>query len=214
LAESVEEPVLEANEPAKPAAAPAVQPSQPAATKSSSWARFTKWWGQYWRVLLVFTILVGCLFCAMTMGTSGVRQWDAKIKNHLKTQTSEDMGTLVARWGDHQSCQLGPLSRFHQAHIGPGSKNTIRTPGTTAGDRHVTLFRKGQDLMIKNHATAPITVGGVEVAPRQKRRVTLPSDIHLDEKTNVSLGLIGSKIGSSQKGRSGDEQATEPQPIG
>jgi len=209
-------PALEANEPPGPVAEqPAVEqpPERVEVPQRSFWARLKGAFYSYWWLIPTAAVLTGlALLISQSIGQA--HKWDTRVKGHLAASASSDPGMLVMRCGD-QYYQLGPLDRFRSAHIGPGSKNTIRTPDITTGDRLLKLYRHRQDVMVKNLGAASIIANGIEVKPGRKHRLVVPSVIQVNEKTKLNLELVRHNTSPAQIGRSSDhEREAEPQPVG
>lgn len=169
-------PVPVVKEPAKPKVAP-VTPKPQKSQRSWSWL----WW-----TLGVLAIIATILILLMARGIVNARSWSAAVRERLR-KTKSDKGILMARIGDRMQ-RLGPVTRFHAAHIGRGAGNTIRITDAGVADKHVRIFRKGADIMLQNLAGKPIKVNGIEL--KQKRtRLVLPSTIELGESAKVTLEL-------------------------
>ena len=169
-------PVPVAKEPVKPKVAP-VTPKPQKSQRSWSWL----WW-----TLGVLAIIATILILLMARGIVNARSWSAAVRERLR-KTKSDKGILMARIGDRMQ-RLGPVTRFHAAHIGRGAGNTIRITDAGVADKHVRIFRKGADIMLQNLAAKPIKVNGIEL--KQKRtRLVLPSTIELGESAKVILEL-------------------------
>jgi hypothetical protein len=208
--------VLEPNQPTEAAAvAPptVVSPQPPTDPQQPRWARLRGAIGRYWWLLPWAAVFTGLAF-VVSRSIAQARRWDAKRQGHLAKGPSSDPGRLVVRYGE-QSYQLGPLKQFRSAHIGPGAANTIRTPDTTPGERHVTIYRRGDNIILRNLAPAPILVNSLEVKPGGRRRLVIPSVIQLNNKTKLNLELVRPDPRSARPERSGDhERQVEPQLAG
>jgi len=208
-------PVAEPNKPSKPVVVPP-EPEPPrkevAGSGHSFWARlkgafYTYWW------LIPLAAVLGGLVIVISKDMVKAGRWDTRKKGHLAS-ASRDPKRLVLRYGDY-SRELGRVDRFRSIHIGPGKQNTIRTPGSTAGERHLKLYRRGSDVMLKNLATSSVLANGIEVKPKCKQRLVVPSVIQLNDKTKLNLDFVRPDAGAAQTERNGShERQPEPQLVG
>lgn len=93
---------------------------------------------------------------------------------------------LVAFIGDRRE-ELGYLEDIREITIGKGLGSHIYIDEPSVEDRHARIFRRRKHLRVQNTASMPITVGGVEIAPRGKLDLMLPADLELTPGVTVSL---------------------------
>ena len=103
-----------------------------------------------------------------------------------------------------QTYSLGRADRINSIHIGSGPKNTIKIPDKSISDRHVQLYRKGNDFMLRNVGASDIAVNGIPVKPKVKHRLVVPSVIKFNDKTKLDLALFRPKAANSEKASSED----------
>ncbi|MBE0536761.1 MAG: FHA domain-containing protein [Phycisphaerae bacterium] len=165
-----------AKEPVKPKVAPA--PPKPQKPRRS--------WSWLWWTLGVLALLAAVFGLLKAWGIRNARSWSAAVRERLR-KTKSDKGILMAR-ANGRTQRLGPVTRFHAAHIGRGAGNTIQITDAGVADKHARIYRKGADIMLQNLAGKPIKVNGIEL--KQKRtRLVLPSTIELGESAKVTLEL-------------------------
>jgi len=144
----------------------------------------------------------------LSKSLKNAKKWEEQADSHLKTTQHQNSGILIAKLNG-QSYRLGPLDRFRTANIGSGTKNTIRIQDKSIFDRHIKIYRKANDLMLKNLARTSVTVNGTEVKSRCKRRLVVPSIIQLNDKTKLNLDVLMQKVKFSENRSTEDEQQKE-----
>jgi hypothetical protein len=183
-----------------------------AGTGHPFWARLKGLLHSYWWLILVAVVLGG-LVIVISKDLVKAGRWDTKKKGHLAS-ASHPPKRLVLRYGDY-SRELGRLDRFRSIHVGPGKRNTIRTPDSAGGERYLKLYRRGDDVMLKNLASSSVLANNVEVKPGRKQRLVIPSAIQLPDKTKLNLDFVGPETNAAQTERSDvHERPTEPLHVG
>jgi hypothetical protein len=108
-------------------------------------------------------------------------------RHGLQDETVESAGRqLVAFIGDRRE-ELGNLEDIQDLTIGKGLGSHIYIDGPGVEDRHARIFRRRKGLRVQNTAGAPIVINGLEVPPKAKVDLVLPSDIELAPGVTVSL---------------------------
>jgi len=128
---------------------------------------------------------------------SKARKWKSGITSRLNTTQQKDPGTLIVKMNG-QTHSLGRPDRIKAINIGSDSQNTIKIPGKSISGRHVTIYRKGKDLMLKNVGASPIAVNGLQVKPKDKQRLVIPSVVKLNDQTKLNLALLKAKATRSE----------------
>jgi len=159
-----------------------------------------------WLAGLGVALLLGIVAVVMVALRNG-RQWQSSANSLLGANQSKTEGALVIEFNG-QKYGLGQLSRFTSADIGSGPNNTVKIPHKSVIDKHLRLFRKSEDLMIKNLARSAIIISGTEVKPGQKHKLSLPVRIKLSDDVQFSIRLVPNKIPSNSK-RSDEDEATK-----
>lgn len=136
---------------------------------------------------------------------SKAKKFKSSITSRLKTTSTKDTGTLIAEMNG-QTHNLGRPDRIKAINIGRDSRNTIKPPDKSLSLRHATIYRKGKDLMIKNIGASPIAVNGLQVKPKAKQRLIMPSVVQLSDQTKLNLKLQKPKTARSEN-RSNDNDS-------
>jgi hypothetical protein len=200
--------VVEPNEPSRPLTASALEASPKTTSERSRWTRLKELPSRYWWLVLPLAVVLAGMIWITIHGTREARRLAEKTEGYLAAGPARHIGILMVRWGE-QSYELGSLDRFRSSSIGPGSKNTIRIPGTTTTDQHLRLYKKGPDLMVKNVAPSPCRVNGLEVKPGHKLRLVVPAVIQLNDHTKLHLEIVRPPATTPQKESDTHEQSID-----
>jgi hypothetical protein len=130
---------------------------------------------------------------------SKARKFKTGLTSRLKTTAPKNPGTLLAKING-QTHSLGRPDRMKVINIGSDSRNTIKTPGESISPRHVTIYHKGKDLMLKNVGGSPISVNGLQLKPKAKQKLVIPSVVKLNDKTKVNLTMLKPKPARTENG--------------
>jgi hypothetical protein len=165
----------------------------------------------WWLIPLAAALAIPIFFVARDVAAAHKR--NVRKKGHLAANASREPKRLVLRYGD-KSHELGRLDRFRAIHVGPGKSNTVRTPGSTAGERYLRLYRKRNEVMLDNLATSPVHVNQVEVKPGRTQRLVIPALIQLNDKTKLKLDFVRRDSRAAQtKRKVSHAEQTEPQHV-
>jgi hypothetical protein len=191
------------------AAPPAGEQETTERPRLSWWARTKRFIGPLWPWLVAASILpCVAMGYVLLQGHRQAREWTLKRKSQLTDRNLDD-GIVIAKVNG-QTYHLGQRGQFATVHIGSGVNTTIRTPEAGISDRHVRLYRRGTDLMVRNIGARPITVNSLPLAPRAKQRLVLPSVVELTENTKLTLSLLRPKEPVAA-GRSEDHEQSRQQ---
>jgi hypothetical protein len=175
-------------EPKTPRSEGLSKPSMRSKTDSKDLLKNLLWW-----ILLPAVVLLVLLGLTFSKAAKTASQWKTKVRSHFGKVPKPDPETLVAELNG-QSYRLGRPDRFKAIHIGSGQENTIRVPDKSIQTRHVTIYRKAHDLLLRNTSRSPVSLNGREVAPGDRRRLVLPSVIALNDNVKLTLRLIRQAI--------------------
>lgn len=148
------------------------------------------------KILIWLVPAIGLLtiFAALLFNNiSKANKWKTGINSRLKTTQQKEPGTLIAKLNG-QTHTLGREDRIGTINIGSDNKNTVKISDKSVDGRHVTIYRKGKDLMLKNIGTSAIAVNGLQIKPRAKQRLVIPSVIKFNERTKLNLEISRPKI--------------------
>ena len=95
--------------------------------------------------------------------------------------------TVVATVGD-QDRVIGPVNRRIIAHIGSGSRNTIRISGPGVEERHAEVSGNGR-WTFRNNSSSPAEVNGAVVPPGKRVCISFPTLIRLSKGATIRLWL-------------------------
>lgn len=166
---------------------PAKKPSRP---PSKIWSRLKSIIARPWFwIIAIGSILLIAIAFVLLGGLRKARRWNARISSRLRSSQTKISGILIAKVNG-QTHQLGQFHRFNSAHIGRGSGNSIKIADKDLAERHLKLYKKGNNIMAQNLARSPVTVNGANIKPKQKQRLTLPSVIQLNDKIKVALSIL------------------------
>ena len=154
----------------------------------------------FWWILSSIAALLSAFAVVWLVAIKNTKRWKTKISSRLKTNKSQHPGVLIANLNG-QTYRLGNPERINAIHIGRDEHNTIRTPDKSISNRHLRIYRKGTNLMLKNLGRTPVSINGSRVKPRGKHRLVLPSVIRLNEKTKLNLAILRPKVISQQDRR-------------
>jgi hypothetical protein len=149
-------------------------------------------------ILLPITGLLALFGVFLFMARRKANQWKQWVGSHLKHGQQQKSGVLVAKLNG-QSHRLGQFERFRVAHLGREKSNAIRSSDKSIENRHLKIYRKGNDLWLKNLAKSPVMANGMEIKPKRSYRLVLPSVINLNERTKLNLVLEQSQVISQEK---------------
>jgi hypothetical protein len=184
-----------------------------AVPQRSFWSRVRGAVSSYWWLILLLIAALGVLILVISRDVLKAGRWDMQKKEHLAS-ASRDPKRLIARYGDDYR-DLGRLDHFRSIHVGPGKKNTIRTADSTGGERYLRLYRRGDDVMLKNLANSSVLANNIEVKPGRKQRLVIPSAIQLPDKTKLNLDFVRPDTKAAQTERNASHgRSTEPQRVG
>lgn len=150
-----------------------------------------EFWGRYWWLLTPIILLIPIGFI-LSRGASAARKWTAQKDSLLKPIQQKDVGILIATLNG-QTHNLGRLDQFMSIRVGSAPENTIRAIDKNVGPHHLLIYRKGQNLLIRNTGTTPISANGSQVKPGAKLRILVPSVIQISENTKLNLTLLRPK---------------------
>jgi len=153
---------------------------------------------------IIASLLLSGLIAVAVRAQIKAHEWTQKTGAAGRTKAKEDPGILrVTSNGQHYD--LGPLERFHHAHVGKGEGNAIRLSDDSLEKQHVLLFSKRHGVYVQNTAKSPIRVNGAEVKPRGSRRLSFPADIDLSGRTKVRLTAEKKPADSAKERRASDD---------
>ena len=175
------------------------EPLVPVETETEESPSTVLWW-----ILVPVAALLASLGLILSKGMRNAKQWKAKVSSHFRKAPRQNSGILVAKLNG-QSYRLGQLDRFKAINIGSGPDNTIRVPDKSIQSRHVRIYRKGNNLMLRNLAKSPVRLNGTEVKPGGKHHLVLPSVIKLNDKVQLNLQLVKQTVTTPQNRSTGNE---------
>lgn len=175
--------------------------------KPSIWPRAKRILGNVW-LWVGATCLIPCtaLGYLIVRGNQKAKEWATSRKTALKDKPNSD-GMVVATFNG-RSQHLGTKSRLPVIHVGSGINNTVRIPEKGISDRHLRIYRQGQELMVQNIGATPITVRERQLTPKAKQRLVLPTAIELTKNTKLRLSLLNAKNAAAPE-RSKDHEKTK-----
>jgi hypothetical protein len=160
---------------------------------------------RYWWSLIPIAVLLCGLGIYLAKNIRTARDWSGRVNSHLAKTKTKDNGLLIARF-DGQLSRLGPFDRFSSAHGGSNRNNTIRLSREGVAGRHFKLYRKGENLMLKNLVRTPIGANGNELKPHGKCRLILPAVIAINDNVKLTLELLHEKASSSERETQNENQ--------
>lgn len=151
-----------------------------------------------WWILLSVAALLTIFAVAWFVAAKKANPWKAKVSSLLKTIRPQNPGTLIAKVNG-QTYRLGPINHLNAIHAGRNLKNTIKITDNSIEGRHLKIYRKRNNLMLRNLARTPVMVNGIEVKSRHKLRLVLPSVIRLNDKIKLNLALSKPGVNSTER---------------
>jgi len=98
--------------------------------------------------------------------------------------------------------RIGNLQRLNAIHIGRGNDNTVTLNDKKVALRHVRIFRRGENLFLKNLAGTPVVIGGKELGQRKKCQLALPAIVEIAN--NIKIQLFWERAVNSITSKNGD----------
>lgn len=146
--------------------------------------------------MAILTVGVGVI---LLRGTREARRWRVDMNSRLKKSRPNDDGVLIAKLNG-QSYRFGKLDRFRSIRVGSDVNNTIRISDKSVEGRHLEIFKKDNQLMLRNLAKSPVIANNTEVKSGQRHQLVIPSIVKLNDKIKLNLELDRPKIhpGESQ----------------
>ncbi|MFC1604017.1 FHA domain-containing protein [Planctomycetota bacterium] len=158
-----------------------------------------------WWILIPIAGLLVLIGLVLFMGLRNANQWKQRVGSHLKKSERQGSGVLLAKLNG-QAYRLGQWDRFKAAHVGKDTNNSIRVTGDKSiEDRHLRIYKKGNDLWLRNMARTSVVANGTEIKSRHKHRLVVPAVIQLSEKTKLSLELLRQKTKAPENRRTEHE---------
>jgi len=134
----------------------------------------------------VTAVLVALLLVAFAVSRASARRWQAKVGARLRTAAKPAKAQeVVLAQVDGRTYRLGQLDQIRRIHVGAAPGNTIQVSGATIAPRHLRLCGGKGCLFLRNLADTPVVVDGIEVRPRGRRRLLLPTQVKLTEKVTI-----------------------------
>jgi len=168
-------------QPKRPAVKLALKPS---AIKPIQPAR--RLWPWLVLLLILVAIIVGAIlsknFKEYKILQEKLRARLAKIRRHKNNKM------LNASYNG-RTFRLGTLARLRAVHIGSGPHNSIKITDDSITDRHLKIYRKRRNLMVRNLARTSIFVRHSEVKPGHEHPLVLPTVLQLSEKVKLELSV-------------------------
>ncbi|MHC4166161.1 MAG: FHA domain-containing protein [Planctomycetota bacterium] len=143
--------------------------------------------------------LLAVVGVVVTVALRNARKWQTGSNSLLSTNRAKTKGGLVVEVNS-QKYGLGKFDCFTSADVGSGPNNAVKIPHKSVKDKHVRLFRKSEDLMIKNLARSAIIVSGSKIKPGQKHNLSLPARIRLSEDVQFTVRLVPNNVQSDSNG--------------
>jgi hypothetical protein len=159
-------------------------------------------------ILLPVTGLLVLFGLALFIGLRKANLWKDRINSYLKQAQYQSSKILLAKLNG-RSYRLGQLESFKVAHLGSGLNNAIRVSDKSIKDHHLKIYRKGNDLWLKNLARSSIIANGTEIKPRSKARLVVPAVVQLNDKTKLILELLRQKQNAPEIRRAEHEPENE-----
>lgn len=152
--------------------------TKPSKSAKSIWA----WLGLL--LILIVTIL-GVIFWKKI---KEFENWLKKIRPP-KIHRRKNNEVLTARYNG-RIFRLGRLARLRKIHIGSTPRNTLRIQEEeTVADRHVCIYRKRGQLMLRNLAQTPIMIEQNQIKSGHKHPLRLPVTVRLSDTVALHLDL-------------------------
>ncbi len=155
-------------------------------------------------ILLPIGALAAIPLVVILRGTREARRWRMDMNSRLKKSQPNDDGVLVARLNG-QSYRLGKLDSFKSIHVGSDINNTIKISDKSIEGRHLEIFKKDNQLMLRNLASSPVIANNTEVKSGQRHQLVVPSIIQLNDRIKINLELDRPKIVSNENRSNKDE---------
>jgi len=149
-------------------------------------------------ILLIVSVISAFIFTAWRNAKAFQKRLLAPLADHKKPTKSKVL-MVRANGAVHR---IGNLQRLNAIHIGRGNDNTVTLNDKKVALRHVRIFRRGENLFLKNLAGTPVVIGGKELGQRKKCQLALPAIVEIAD--NIKIQLFWERAVNSITSKNGD----------
>ena len=171
-------------QPAKPAGKP---PPKPSVVKPARPAR--RLWPWLVLLLILAVIAIGII---LAKNFKKDEIWLKELRDRLLKLRSPKCKEVLTAQYNGRTFRLGALAHLRSIHIGSNPRNSLRIQQETIAGRHLRIYRKKRQLMLRNLARTPIWLNQEPIKSGHKHPLTLPTTVRLSDTVTLQLSLVRS----------------------